>query len=139
MVRRHNRFLSGPLSTGQDMISSGHPLSDQLEDRIRVVQAKWAMLKEEAGKRRVTLESATDAYLFFSDCNETDSVIKEYITLAKSKVNSCLWRILFSLMILFLGLWPRQVDRPVPPTETQVPAGQDPVHRGGCGQSGRGR
>ena len=26
-----------------------------------------------------------DAYLFFSDCNETDSVIKESVTLAKSK------------------------------------------------------
>jgi len=85
MVRRHNRFLSGPLSTGQDMISNGNPLSDQLEERIKVVQAKWAMLKEEAAKKRVTLESATDAYLFFSDCNETDSVIKESITLAKSR------------------------------------------------------
>jgi len=85
MVRRHNRFLSGPLATGQDMIKSGHPLADQLQDRVRVVQGKWAMLKEEAGKRRVTLESATDAYLFFSDCNETDSIIKESITLAKSK------------------------------------------------------
>ena len=31
------------------------------------------------------LESETDAYLFFSDCNETDSVIKESVTLAKSK------------------------------------------------------
>ena len=86
MVRRHNRFLSGPLATGQDMIRSGHPLAEQLQDRVRLVQGKWAMLKEEATKRRVTLESATDAYLFFSDCNETDSIIKESITLAKSKV-----------------------------------------------------
>ena len=70
------------------MIKSGHPLADQLEDRIKVVQTKWALLKEEASKRRVTLDSATDAYQFFSDCNETDSIIKESITLAKSKVNN---------------------------------------------------
>jgi spectrin beta len=88
MVRRHNRFLSGPLVTGQDMIQSGHPLADQLIDRVKGVQGKWAMLKEEASKRRVTLESATDAYLYFSDCNETDSVIVESITLAKSKVKN---------------------------------------------------
>ena len=73
MVRRHNRFLSGPVATGQYMIKSGHPLADQLQDRVRVVEGKWAMLKEEAAERRVTLESATDAYLFFSDYNETDS------------------------------------------------------------------
>ena len=88
MVRRHNRFLSGPLVTGQDMIQSGHPLADQLIDRVKGVQGKWAMLKEEAAKRRVTQESATDAYLFFSDCYETDSVIEESITLAKSKVKT---------------------------------------------------
>ena len=31
------------------------------------------------------MESATDAYLFFSDCNETDSGINEPVTLAESK------------------------------------------------------
>ena len=66
MVRRHNRFLSGPLATRQDMIKSGHPLADQLMDRVKGVQGKCAMLKEEAAKRRVTLESARDAYLLFS-------------------------------------------------------------------------
>ena len=50
MVRRHNRFLSGPVATGQYMIKSGHPLADQLQDRVRVVQGKWAMLKEEAAE-----------------------------------------------------------------------------------------
>ena len=102
MVRRHNRFLSGPLATGQDMIKSGHPLADQLMDRVKGVQGKWAMLKEEAAKRRVTLESATDAYLFFSDCNETDSVIKESITLAKSKVKpSTRSQEIISIILLF--------------------------------------
>ena len=27
-------------------------------------------------RRRATLDSSTEAYVFFSDCNETDSVIK---------------------------------------------------------------
>merc|ERR1719402_407121 len=67
------------------MVASGHPLAGQLKERIEAVKAKWAALREEAGRRRHTLESATDAYLFFSDCNETDSVIKESVTLAKSK------------------------------------------------------
>ena len=66
------------------MIKSGDPLADQLMDKVKGLQGKWAMLKEEGAKRRVTLESAMDAYLF-SDCNETDSVIKELITLAKSR------------------------------------------------------
>ena len=92
MVWKHNRFLSGPLATGQDMIKSGHPLADQLMDRVKWVQGKWAMLKEEAAKRRVRLESATDAYVFFSNCNETDSVIKDSITLAKSKVKHSVLR-----------------------------------------------
>jgi hypothetical protein len=39
------------------MIQSGHPLADQLQDRVRVVQGKWAMLNEEAAKRRITLVS----------------------------------------------------------------------------------
>ena len=85
MTRRHSRFVSGPLQSGEEMIASGHPLAGQLKERIQAVKAKWAALREEAGRRRHTLESATDAYLFFSDCNETDSVIKESVTLAKSK------------------------------------------------------
>ena len=36
-------------------------------------------------RRRHIMESATDAYLFFSDCNETDSGINEPVTLAESK------------------------------------------------------
>ena len=81
---------------------SGHPLADQLMDRVKGVQGKWwAMLKEEAAKRRVTLESATDAYLFFSDCNETDSGIKESITLAKSKVKTKALPKIIPLILLF--------------------------------------
>ena len=52
------------------------------------LQQKQKALEDEmveAAKRSVTLESATIAYLF-SDCNETDSIINESITLAKSKV-----------------------------------------------------
>ena len=41
------------------MIKSSHPLADQLQDRVKVVQGKWAMLKEEVSERRVTLDSAT--------------------------------------------------------------------------------
>ena len=44
------------------------------------VKAKWSALR---GKH--VMESATDAYLFFSDCNETDSGINEPVTLAESK------------------------------------------------------
>jgi len=61
------------------------PLSDQLDERIKVVKTQWAKLKEESAKKRVTFESTTGAYLFFSDCNEIYSVIKESITLAKSR------------------------------------------------------
>jgi len=80
-----SRFISGPfvIQSREEMVTSSHPLAGQL--RIQAVKAKWAALREEAGRRRHTLESATDAYLFFSDCNETDSVIKESVTLAKSK------------------------------------------------------
>merc|ERR1719481_626901 len=67
------------------MVRAGHQMASQLEERSKAVTEKWASLKEEATKRRNTLDSATDAFIFFSDCNETDSVIKEYITLAKSK------------------------------------------------------
>ena len=56
MVWRHNRFLLGPLATGQDMSESGLPLADQLQDRVRVVQGKWAMLMKEAAKKRAALE-----------------------------------------------------------------------------------
>ena len=56
IVRRHNRFRSGPLATGQDMSESGLPLADQLQDRVRVVQGKWAMLMKEAAKKRAALE-----------------------------------------------------------------------------------
>jgi len=56
MVRRHNRFRSGPLATGQDMIKSGHPLADQLQDRVRVVQGNWVMFMKEAAKKSAALE-----------------------------------------------------------------------------------
>ena len=49
------------------------------------VTTKWALLKEEVAKKKLALESATEAFQFFSDCNETESIIKEFITLAKSK------------------------------------------------------
>ena len=56
MVRRHNRFLSGSLATGQDMPCS-----------------RWRLSKG-------------GGTLFFSDCNETDTIIKESIFMAKSNV-----------------------------------------------------
>ena len=40
----------------------------------------------QVAKKKQTLDAATEAFQFFSDCNETESVIKEFITLAKSKV-----------------------------------------------------
>ena len=47
------------------------------------------------------LEFAMCAYLFFSDCIETNSVIKESITLAKSKVKTkALPKIIQSISIL---------------------------------------
>lgn len=85
MVRKYDKFLSGSLSTGQNMVSSGS-LSYQVEETILVVQAMWALFKEEAGNRSVTMRSAT--YLS-ADCNETDSVK----TLAK--VNSSALRVCF--------------------------------------------
>jgi hypothetical protein len=75
-------FLPGPLATGEDMIESVHPLTDQLKDRVRVVQGKWAMLKEEAAIQEKS--HSYDACPFFSNCNETDSLIMESITLAKN-------------------------------------------------------
>ena len=45
-------------------------------------------------KKKLTLDAATEAFQFFSDCNETESVIKEFITLAKSKVSAVSCRIL---------------------------------------------
>ena len=83
MTRRHSRFVSGPLQSGEEMVASGHPLAGQLKEMIQAVKAKWSALREEAGRRRHTLESATN--LFFSDFKEIDSVIKESVTLAKSK------------------------------------------------------
>ena len=50
MGRRHNRFVSGSLATCQELISSGHSLSDQLSEKMKQVQAKWATLKEEVSK-----------------------------------------------------------------------------------------
>ena len=47
MGRRHNRFVTGSLATCQELISSGHSLSDQLSEKMKQVQAKWATLKEE--------------------------------------------------------------------------------------------
>ena len=138
MVRRHKRFLSGPFAIGQDMIKSGHPLADQLQDRVRVVQGKWAMLNEEAAKRRLTLDSATDAYLFFSDCIETDSFIKKSITLAKSKVRENPFKIACNCFDI-LGFWSRYVNSPVFAPETQVSPGQDLVQRGRCVESGGGK
>ena len=44
------------------------------------VKAKWSALM---GKH--VTKSATDAYLFFSDCNETDSGINGPVTLSESK------------------------------------------------------
>ena len=85
MERRHARFLNGPLVSADEMMAAGHPDTAQLQDRVTSVQTKWKALKSEAHKRRTTLDSSTEAYQFFSDCNETDSVIKECITIAKSK------------------------------------------------------
>ena len=37
-------------------------------------------------RRRATLDSSTEAYVFFSDCNETDSVIKVFQLIQGKKV-----------------------------------------------------
>ena len=98
--------MTGSLATCQEMISSGHTLTNQLQDKMKQVQSKWDLLKEEVTsfvliltiisfesnhqvvKKNQTLDAATEAFQFFSDCNETESVIKEFITLAQSKVNN---------------------------------------------------
>jgi hypothetical protein len=85
MMRRHARFQNGPLAAAEELIAGRHPEAGQLRERVSALQAKWAALQAEAAKRRATLESSTEAYQFFSDCNETDSVIKECVTIAKSK------------------------------------------------------
>ena len=85
MMRRHSRFQNGPLASAEELIAGRHPESGQLRERGQALQTKWAALQAEAAKRRSTLESSTEAYQFFSDCNETDSVIKECVTIAKSK------------------------------------------------------
>lgn len=85
MTRRHTRFLTGPLSSADEMIAAGHPEAAQLKESCAAVQEKWKALQAEADKRRKTLDSSTEAFQFFSDCNETDSVIKECMTIAKSK------------------------------------------------------
>ena len=87
MLRRQKKFLSGPVTTGQDMIKSGHPEADQFQGRVGMAQRKWLMLKEDAAKRRGSLESAIDEYLFISDSNEKKMVIQELQTLENSKVN----------------------------------------------------
>ena len=64
MIRRHNRsvttyeqdpitdrlvirFVTGSLATCKEMISSCHILSNQLQDKMKQVQNKWDLLKEE--------------------------------------------------------------------------------------------
>ena len=62
-----------------------HPLADQLQ-MVRVVKVNNTMLKAETAKMRVTLKSLQDAYFHVHDLSETDSIINQYITLAKFKV-----------------------------------------------------
>ena len=64
MGRRHNRFVTGSLATCQELISSGHSLSDQLSEKMKQVQAKWATLKEEVSKVHI----ATCSSLTFLLC-----------------------------------------------------------------------
>jgi len=85
MGRRYIKFQTGPQAVAAEMVGAKHPQADQLTQRIKVIAGKWEALKEEAARRKHTLESSTDAYQFFSDCNETDSIMKESMTLAKSK------------------------------------------------------
>ena len=39
--------MTGSLATCKEMISSGHTLSKQLQDKMKQVQNKWDLLKEE--------------------------------------------------------------------------------------------
>ena len=48
------RFVTGSLATCQEMISSGHSLSEQLRDKMKQVQNKWNLLKEEVRRRYMT-------------------------------------------------------------------------------------
>ena len=43
--------MTGSLATCQEMISSGHSLSEQLRDKMKQVQNKWNLLKEEVRRR----------------------------------------------------------------------------------------
>ena len=79
------RFVSGSLASGKAAVAAGHTQAAHLAEKMAAVEGKWVQLREEVARRRRTLESATEAFQFFSDCNETESVMKEFITLAKSK------------------------------------------------------
>ena len=47
MLRRYKRFDTGSLATCQEMINTGHSLSDSLKDKMNQVLSKWDTLKEE--------------------------------------------------------------------------------------------
>ena len=76
MVWRQNRFKGGALASAEEIIAGGHPKADYLAEQCEKIRQKWTALTAEAEKRRFHLEAGTEAYQFFSDCNETDSVIK---------------------------------------------------------------
>ena len=60
------------------------------------VQGQWAKLKREAAARRVMLESATEAYLFFYDGNETWRLSSRLPSL---RLERTLLKIFFTLLI----------------------------------------
>ena len=71
MGRRHNRFVTGSLATCRDLISSGHSLSDQLSEKMKQVEAKWATLKEEVSNPK---SQSMLTLLLFEGCQkETDT------------------------------------------------------------------
>jgi hypothetical protein len=47
MTRRHSRFVSGPLQSGEEMVAVGHSRAAQLQERMQVKEELGVKEEEE--------------------------------------------------------------------------------------------
>ncbi|XP_065345561.1 spectrin beta chain, non-erythrocytic 1 isoform X4 [Cloeon dipterum] len=83
-VAFREQLIRGMASRGQSLVKGGHFASPQIEKAVSILQDGLNQLKDAASLRKLRLQDALEAQMFYSRASEVEQWVKEKLPLATS-------------------------------------------------------
>ncbi len=76
-IMGHEPRITTVCESGQEMINEGHFASEDIQQKITLLNDRWGNLKDKANQRKSDLEDSMQAQQYFADANEAESWMRE--------------------------------------------------------------